>query len=425
MGKYDVIIIGAGAAGLMAARSLSEANKKICVLEARDRIGGRIHTLQKKGFSKAVEAGGEFVHGKLPLTLKMLKDAGIKYYETEGELWQVKNNALVKRKDFIEHAGELQKKLKKLVTDMSVNAFLHEYFSEKKYAGMKRSLQQYIEGYDAGNINLYSALALKEEWENEEEEQYRLEGGYGPLLHYLAKACREKGSVIILSTVVKKINWRVDHVEVITMDDKVLFAAKVIVTVPLPMLSNPSREAGISFYPALPVVAEAAGKIGYGGVVKIVMEFTHAFWETGETKADNLFFLFSEEVIPTWWSQLPDTTPRLCGWLGGPKADELADIDDETILGKALHSLSSIFGIPVEILQQFITGTHIHNWVADRFSKGAYSYTSVTTSAAKALLRTPIAGTLFFAGEALAKNSNATVEAAFESGKEVAEMILS
>ena len=425
MEKSDVIIIGAGAAGLMAAKILCEAKKKICVLEARDRTGGRIHTFRKAGFSKPIEAGAEFIHGKLPLTIELLKEAGIKYYKTGGELWQLKSNKLVKREDFIEYADELVKKLKKISEDISIAAFLREYFADEKYSEMKHSLQQYIEGYDAADINHASTLALKEEWENEDDEQYRIEGGYGRLLEYLENCCTTNGCVINLSTVVKKIIWKEQYVEVITLENKKFVADKVVVTVPVPMLTGTSDYAGISFEPALPVASEAAKQIGYGGVIKIVLQFSHAFWETGEAgKAENLFFVFSEEKIPTWWSQLPDRTPILAGWLAGPNANNFATADDETILQHALHSLSSIFNITTEILLQYVTATAIHNWIADPFSGGAYSYNTVTSAAAKEILRTPVANSLFFAGEALSRSSNATVEAAFESGKTVAEKIL-
>lgn len=425
MGNFDVLIIGAGAAGMMAAKILSGAKKKVCIVEARIKIGGRIHTITKQGFSKPIEAGAEFIHGKLPLTLKLLKQAGIQYYETGGQLWQLENNELKKREDFIEHADQLMKKLKALDSDMSIAEFLNIYFAEEKYTGMKRSLQQYIEGYEAADINYFSALALKQEWEGEDDQQYRIEGGYSQLLNHLQNDCVLHQCVILLNSVVKKVKWKMDHVEVVTTENEIINSGKIILTVPPILLTGEESEGAISFEPALPVVSEAAREIGYGGVIKIVVEFTHAFWETGEVrKAENLFFIFSEEKIPTWWSQLPDKTAMLCGWLAGPKANDMQHENDDTILEYALASLSHIFNIDIEILQQHIKGSHVYNWIADPFSKGAYSYNSISSAAAKKILAAPVANTIFFAGEALSKNSNATVEAAFKSGADVAEMIL-
>ncbi|HZG01862.1 MAG TPA: FAD-dependent oxidoreductase, partial [Chitinophagales bacterium] len=76
MTLYDVIVIGAGASGLVAARELTKHGKKVCILEARDRVGGRIHTARINGFTKPIELGAEFIHGELPLTMSLLKEAG-------------------------------------------------------------------------------------------------------------------------------------------------------------------------------------------------------------------------------------------------------------------------------------------------------------------------------------------------------------
>ena len=425
MEKYDVIIVGAGAAGLYAAKLLADAKKNICLLEARDRIGGRIHTIKRTGFKIPIEAGAEFIHGKLPITLKLLKEAGIKYHETKGLLWQVKDNQLKERTDFVEHADELFKQLKKLKEYISVSGFLNKYFPDEKYNDMKSSLKQYIQGYDAGDIDDFSSLALKEEWEEEDDQQYRIEGGYGLLLHYLADSIKEHCSLKLFS-VVKQVNWRNDHVEIITGDKKLFFAEKVIITVPLPFLYNNGAEAGISFYPPLPEIATAASSIGYGGVIKIILEFDHPFWDTDKLeKAKNLSFIFSDKMVPTWWTQLPDKTARLTGWLAGPNASKFANNSDDEILDIGLKSLSSIFDLQQEVLQSYLTGHHIHNWVKDQYCLGGYSYMSLSSKASKEKFYSPIADTIYFAGEAFTKKSNATVEAAFESSKLIAEKILS
>ncbi|MEP6615945.1 MAG: NAD(P)/FAD-dependent oxidoreductase [Ginsengibacter sp.] len=424
MEKFDVIVVGAGAAGLLAAKILSSAKLNVCLIEGRDRIGGRAHTIAKKGFSKPVETGAEFIHGKLPVTTHLLDEAGIKYYETKGALWEVKDKSLVKKMGFIDHADQLENKLNKLEEDIPVADFITKYFDGPEYVYTKHSLQQYIEGYDAGNIHDFSSLALKEEWENDDGKQFRIEGGYGKLLEHLLQKCTENGCTLHLSTIAKKINWQTGRAEVITAGQGCYFAAKVIITVPPSLLVNDHQLAGITFSPPLPGITEAAMKIGYGGVVKIVVEFSHAFWETGEVrKAEKLYFLFSEEKIPVWWSQLPDTTPMLCGWLAGPRANEMHATNQE-ILEIAIGSLTSIFGMSSSSIQKIITGSYVHNWVTDPFSRGGYSYNSMTTEVGKKTLRTPIAGTLYFAGEALAEKTNATVESAFESAVEVTAKIL-
>src|ERR1700748_2470350 len=87
MRNIEVLIIGAGAAGLMAEYTLTRAGKNVTVLEARNRIGGRIHTLDDASFFKHAELGAEFVHGNLPVTLRLLHEAGLEYYSAWGEMW--------------------------------------------------------------------------------------------------------------------------------------------------------------------------------------------------------------------------------------------------------------------------------------------------------------------------------------------------
>src|SRR5262245_44670131 len=87
MGKQTVIIVGAGASGLMAALELAD-KFMVIVLEANKRIGGRIHTVKSTQSSLCVEAGAEFIHGNLPVTFNLLKQAGINYVETEGKFYR-------------------------------------------------------------------------------------------------------------------------------------------------------------------------------------------------------------------------------------------------------------------------------------------------------------------------------------------------
>lgn len=203
MEKYDIIIVGAGAAGLLAAKMLSDAKMKVCIIEARDRIGGRIHTVSKPGFSRPVEAGAEFIHGKLPLTMQLLKESVIPWHATDGTLWQVKDDQLKRREDFIEHADQLMKTLHNLDHDITIAELLEKYFPGDKYTEMKHSLQQYVEGYDAADIHEFSAFALKEDWEAADEQQYRSENGYLQLIRDLQTTILQNGSSIFLNTTVK------------------------------------------------------------------------------------------------------------------------------------------------------------------------------------------------------------------------------
>ena len=120
----DILIIGAGAAGLMAACELANAGKKVIVLEAQDRIGGRIHTIYENGSSKPVELGAEFVHGNLPVTLGLLHEAGIPYHSASASMWKYDEGKFTTNESFMEHWELLIDKLIKLSQDTSIDNFI-------------------------------------------------------------------------------------------------------------------------------------------------------------------------------------------------------------------------------------------------------------------------------------------------------------
>ena len=108
----DVIIIGAGAAGLLAGKLLVEQGKSVCLLEARNRIGGRIHTLPFNEWNNTAEAGAEFIHGNLDLTFELLKEAGLKSTKISGEMWHVIDGNWQQDDDYFEKQNRVIKKLK-------------------------------------------------------------------------------------------------------------------------------------------------------------------------------------------------------------------------------------------------------------------------------------------------------------------------
>src|ERR1700761_4479532 len=120
MKNTEIIVIGAGATGLMAAYELTRAGKQVIVLEARNRTGGRIHTLDDTSFFKYAELGAEFVHGDLPVTLKVLKEAKIDIIPASGEMWNYHNGEFSKEYQQIDHWSLLMQKLSKLERDTSI-----------------------------------------------------------------------------------------------------------------------------------------------------------------------------------------------------------------------------------------------------------------------------------------------------------------
>jgi monoamine oxidase len=430
MPKADVIIIGAGACGLMAAYELSRAGKHVLILEARDRVGGRIHTLHDENFLTSVETGAEFIHGEFPLTTSLLKEAGIKYYELEGKMFSFRNGELEKTKNFVEDSRELEKKMNELEHDVSINEFLDTYFPGERYNGLRESTRGFVEGYDAADADKASTIAFREEWNSSSMTQYRIEGGYTRLINYLKEKCEAAGVDIILNKPIAEVRWK--KAEARLFDTQFYFTAgKVIITIPPSLFSENSGKHAIRFFPDIPDKIAAFNDIGYGTVIKFNLQFNEEFWKSESIEKrlgkslEKMGFLFSDAEVPTWWTQLPYPEPILTGWFAGPKAERNKHLDEEQLLDKALNSLAFIFKLSVAELKEKMTAWHINNWGVDPFSNGAYSYSTLTSTDSRKKLLQPIDDTIYFAGEALdIGNQSGTVEAAFKDGKRVAEKIL-
>lgn len=419
-----IIIAGAGAAGLMAARDLSLKGYKVIVLEAANRIGGRMHTLLNKGFSKPVEAGAEFVHGKLPITLQLLKQAGIVYKPIGGKTYHIEKGKLERQNNAAIGWDELSKQMEALKDDKTIAEFLAQYFSDDKYEELRESVIRFAEGFDLADINKVSVFALRDEWMNEEGEQYRIEGGYIKLVDHLVNQCASADCVIHTSTQITSITHNNEGVNVTVKNGQTFRGDKIIVTVPLGILQLPQEHPSyLHFNPAIPEYIEAAKQIGFGSVVKILMEFKKTFWSD---LAKNIGFAFGEEKVPTWWTQSPNNFPLLTGWLGGGNESRFKNVSKQELFEHSLTSLSNMFNKPIDELKGLLQAWHISNWKDEPHIEGAYSYDMVESKKARQLLIKPINNSVFFAGEGLYEgHAPGTVEAALSTGKDVAKLIIS
>jgi Flavin containing amine oxidoreductase len=159
---YDVLVIGAGAAGLIAASELAHAGRSVLVLEARDRIGGRIWTRTEPGLEVPLELGAEFVHGRAEVTRALLAHCGKTAIPAAGAHWSFKDGSLRPSDSLFEN---LQRQVRRSQVlhqqDMSFAAFLQQLSltpDERRFA------QTMAEGFDAADVDRASARALSAEW---------------------------------------------------------------------------------------------------------------------------------------------------------------------------------------------------------------------------------------------------------------------
>ncbi|MDV6168226.1 NAD(P)/FAD-dependent oxidoreductase [Flavobacterium sp. DG1-102-2] len=432
MKRTDVIIIGGGAAGLMAAYGLVKAGKSIRVLEARNRLGGRIHTIKENGFSGHVELGAEFVHGKLPVTLNLLREAGIEVVEVGFEMWQYRETAFKQNNEFIEGWNGLLEKLNSLEKDMTLHDFLEQHYSGKEREKQRAQIENYVAGYDTADALDASVFSLRREWNNEDEDsQFRLKDGYQTMVQYLADACTGNNNEILLNTIAKEVLIEDGRLKVITNDGIVYEAQQAIVALPLGVLQSEEGEGSVKFNPQLYSHLKATQNIGFGSVIKILLEFDEMFWEDTALTSLNgsdlsgMGFLFADTEISTFWTQSPNRSTLLTGWIGGPPAYKIKDLPDQEIMKMAIASLSHVFKIAPEKLQNKLTAWNVANWTSESFTRGSYAYDKVKSPEARKVLQEPFENTIYFAGEYLYDGpAMGTVEAALTSGKQVAEMIL-
>lgn len=427
--SWDVVIIGAGVAGLAAGAELASRGHSILILEARDRVGGRVWTRHEPELSAPVELGAEFIHGQIPETFELLQEVGTAALATSGQRYVLLNGKLQQRTEGL--FDEVQQGLERFTRSRQPDIAFEKFLADAEHYGISQAAcklaRAAVQGFDAADPALVSTLSIAEEWSSGgmlDAPQFRPAGGYSSVLAALSGALERKHVRLQLDTVVQGVKW---HDGAVELDGQFLgepFHAKArraIVTLPLGVLQAPAGATGaVRFTPDLTDKHAALAGLASGPVLKVVLRYRSAFWEElqdGKYR-DAGFFQAPDLTFPTFWTPRPVRAPLLVAWLGGPRAAQLSERPAADIVRAASDDAKSMFGGHELELE----ATYVHDWLSDPFSRGAYSYVTVGGQNARKELAAPLHDTLFFAGEAT-DSEGGTVTGALHSGTRVAHEV--
>lgn len=418
----DVVVIGAGAAGLAAAAALSDAGRSVLVLEARDRIGGRIWTIEDAHSPVEVELGAEFIHGRSAAMQDLLRRAGAIAVDATTSHWRKGEKGLERSDGLFEEVRRLMEPAARLEEDVSIAEWLERPASRKASGETRQYVRRMVEGFDGADPARASTMAIAAEWSGSiaQEAQFRPLGGYGRLMRGLAERLDPARTRIELDCPVDEIRWQRGAVDV-QAGGRMYSARHGIVTLPLGVL----KRGDVAFTPALEAKRAPLESLEPAHVIKVVLDFESAFWEQadGGRYWEASFFHSADTPFPTFWTALPYRTTRLVAWAGGPKAAALAGLDDRALAERATESLGHIFGAAQ--MRARLRSVRAHDWRNDPSARCAYSYVAVGGCGARAELAKPLHDTLFFAGEAADDNDNSsTVAGALATGTRAAREVL-
>lgn len=411
----DVAIIGAGVAGLTAAATLARAGKRVRCLEATDRVGGRVFTEHDPLAPLPIELGAEFVHGRPPELIELIRSANLTAFEHTVRALHI-DGGIIKSKAVGEFAEEILSQLAKSKPrkDESFESFLAR---SRKNASLKKWARVHVEGFDAAHSDRISAASLAHEAAAADridgDHMFRIVNGYDSIALSLLRSIPNSASVVQLNSAVQHVTWRRGLVEVESQHGT-LRCRQLIVTVPLGVLQATKPGPGvIQFDPEPGEILQAARALEFGQVYRITFRFSRAFWEDDERFQRIGFLISQDQQFFAWWTMHPIIAPLLTGWCAGSAADQFLKADRPAIVEAALASLERILKRKPPRPQSI----YFHDWHSDPFFRGAYSYVPVNGHRAHHALAQPVDNTLYFAGEATELNGHGgTVHGAIASG---------
>jgi monoamine oxidase len=420
----DIIVAGAGVAGLAAALELASAGQSVLVLEARDRAGGRILTEHSERHRDLpIELGAEFVHGRHPDLYDFSENAGLKLSEVSGTFYRQAGARLEPLED--DSFWDVLNSPELAAQDIAFSRFIRNASASDSGKAWTTS---FVEGFNGAFADRISTKALYHQQQAEDRidgnSSWRIDSGYSSLVAIYEQRVRQSAQ-LLLNTTVRAIDWHPGrvHVTAISRGQEISASSKAaIIALPLGILLGKRPEAAIAFSPQ-PETCRGLPLLDPGWAMRLNLALTEPVWADAAPGAS--FILSRSDRFPTWWTRQSASGYLLTGWNGGSKAAALAGLCKDELVDMALTTLSTLLRRNKADLRSRLESAHYHDWHNDPYTAGSYSYVTAGGFDFSQRVTQPVENTLWFAGEAMASDGYwGTVHGAIESGRRAASEVV-